>query len=109
MWDFLYIDDAIEALYRLCTQECPNGVYNFGSGDVRQLKDYVLEMAQITHTESELRFGVIPYPKTGMVSQLKLTEPDVSKLEKELGWHGSRTFADGIRIIIDRINNKVKR
>ncbi len=38
MWDFLYIDDAIEALYRLCTQECPNGVYNFGSGDVRQLR-----------------------------------------------------------------------
>ena len=105
MWDFLYIDDAIEALYRLCTQGCPNGVYNFGSGDVRQLKDYVLEMAQITHTESELRFGVIPYPKTGMVSLW----PDVSKLEKELGWHGSRTFADGIRIIIDRINNKVKR
>ena len=96
MWDFLYIDDAIEALYRLCTQECPNGVYNFGSGDVRQLKDYVLEMAQITHTESELRFVVIPYPKTGMVSLW----PDVSKLEKELGWHAEKTFSMGIKSII---------
>lgn len=96
MWDFLYIDDAIEALYRLCTQECPNGVYNFGSGDVRQLKDYVLEMARITRTESELRFGAVPYPKTGMVSLW----PDVSKLEKELGWHAEKTFSMGIKSII---------
>lgn len=99
MWDFLYIDDAIEALYRLCTQECPNGVYNFGSGDVRQLKDYVLEMARITRTESELRFGAIPYPKTGMVSLW----PDVSKLEKELGWHAATDFSTGIWNVKNRL------
>ena len=82
MWDFLYIDDAIEALYRLCTQECPNGVYNFGSGDMRQLRDYVMEMAQITHTESELRVWRNSYSTTGIVSLW----PDVSKLEHELDW-----------------------
>ena len=103
MWDFLYIDDAIEALYRLCTQECPNGVYNFGSGDVRQLRDYVMEMAQITHTESELRFGAIPYSTTGIVSLW----PDVSKLEHELDWSAKRPFAVGINTILDIMNNQM--
>lgn len=27
MWDYLYIDDAIEGLIRLCKEPCPDGVY----------------------------------------------------------------------------------
>lgn len=95
-WDFLYLDDATSALYRLCTCACPNGVYNFGSGDVRQLKDYVLEMARITETGSELQFGAIPYPPTGMVSLW----PDISKLKRELDWTPAYSFEDGIISIL---------
>lgn len=100
MWDYLYIDDAIEALYKLCTQECPNGVYNFGSGDVRQLKEYVEEMRIITGTSAELKYGAIPYPATGMVSLW----PDVSKLKTELKWEPKTSFSKGIRNIIHRFS-----
>lgn len=100
MWDFLYIDDAVEALAQLCWKSCPNGVYNFGSGDVRQLKDYVFEMAQLTLTKSDLQFGVVPYPMTGMVSLW----PDISKLKRELGWEPQVTFAEGIRTIINAMD-----
>lgn len=93
MWDFLYIDDAIDALCCLCEQDCPNGAYNFGSGDVRQLKDYIMEMAEITNTKSDLKFGAVPYPFTGMVSLW----PDVSRLKQELNWRAKTNFADGIR------------
>ena len=96
MWDYLHIDDAIVALHRLCTMPCKDGVYNFGSGDARPLRDYIQEMAQITGSRSELRFGAIPYPETGMVS----IWPDVSKLKKELGWSPKISFCEGIRSII---------
>ena len=99
-WDFLYIEDAVEALYRLCTWNCPDGIYNFGSGDTRQLKDYILEMAQITGTDSELRFGSIPYPPTGMVS----LSPNVSKLCRELKWAPKTAFAQGIGHVLEALN-----
>ena len=41
MWDYLFVDDAIEGIIGLCHKECDDGAYNFGSGDCRQLKDFV--------------------------------------------------------------------
>lgn len=102
MWDFLYIEDAVDALVGLCEKDCSNGVYNFGSGDVRQLKEYILEMAEITNTKSELQFGAIPYPDTGMVSLW----PDISKLKKELDWSPQVRFAEGIRSVLTALQRK---
>ena len=99
-WDYLYIDDAIEGLFQLCYKDGADGVYNFGSGDVRQLKDYVLEMAELTQTKSELRFGSIPYPETGMVS----IWPDISKLRREIGWSAQVTFAEGVGRVLAAMN-----
>lgn len=96
MWDYLYIDDAIDGVIRLCKDPCPDGVYNFGSGDARPLRKYVEEMAQLTRTNSELLYGAVPYPETGMVS----IWPDVSKLKRELGWAPEVSFEEGIQSII---------
>ena len=92
LWDFLYITDAVRALAMLCRESCPGGIYNIGSGDSRTLREYVLEMADITATTSTLEFGAIPYPKTGMVSIC----PDITKL-KALGWSPEVSFSEGIR------------
>ena len=97
MWDFLHINDAVEGITRLCEEDCADGVYNFGSGDVRQLRSYIEEMADITQTKSELQFGAIPYPQTGMVS----IWPNISKLKKELQWEPHVTFKEGICSILD--------
>ena len=96
-WDYLYINDAVRGLFQLCFRDCADGAYNFGSGDVRQLKEHVLEMARLTGTKSELRFGAVPYPETGMVS----IWPDISKLRRELDWEPQVTFRDGIRAVIE--------
>lgn len=99
MWDYLYIDDAIDSLIRLCKDPCPDGVYNFGSGDARPLREYVEEMARLTQTKSELLYGAVPYPETGMVS----IWPDVSKLKRELHWEPKVSFEEGIRSILKSI------
>lgn len=99
MWDFLYISDAIEGVWKLCTQSCESGAYNFGSGDVRILKSYVLEMAEITKTNSKLNFGAVPYPKTGMVS----IWPDISRMKSQLGWMPQISFKKGINIVLEEM------
>lgn len=98
LWDFLYITDAAQALARLCEDSSPGGVYNLGSGDCRPLREYVLEMAEITATTSQLQFGAIPYPETGMVS----IWPDISRL-RGLGWEPQVSFAEGIRAILEKM------
>lgn len=97
MWDFLYLPDAVGAVLDLCDKDCADGAYNFGSGDTRQLKEYVEEMKRITSSNSVLNYGAVPYPATGMVSIM----PDISKLKKEIGWGASTSFEWGIRDILD--------
>lgn len=97
MWDFLYITDAIEALSILIEKECTQGIYNLGYGDSQPLKYYVEKMHQITKSRSQLHYGAIPYPETGMVS----INPSVEKLKKT-GWKPQVSFEDGIQRIIDQ-------
>lgn len=94
-WDFLYIDDAIDALCMLIESKTSNGIYNFGSGHSAMLKDYIEIMMQITNSKSELNYGAVPYPKTGIVN----VNPDIEKLKKT-GWTAHVTFEEGIRKII---------
>lgn len=98
-WDYLYISDAIEGMMRLLDTECEDGAYNFGSGDVRQLKSYVEEMYALTKSTSKLLFGAVEYPHTGMVS----IWPDINKLQ-ETGWAAKVSFAEGIQKVINKYN-----
>lgn len=91
-WDYLFIDDAIEALIALTEKNCADGVYNLGSGDCRQLKNYVSEIKKILNSNSELNFGAIPYSKTGVVS----IHPEIRKIVKETGWTPMTSFKCGI-------------
>lgn len=102
MWDYLYIDDAVEALTMLCEKECADGVYNFGSGDCRQLKEYIEEQKDILGSNSELRFGVIPYGKAGVVS----ISPCIDKLKNEIGWQPKQSFKKGIISIVKELHLK---
>ena len=101
MWDYLHIDDAIKALYRLCVEDCADGAYNFGSGNVRTLRQYIEEMARITQSRSELCFGAVPYAETGMVSLW----PDVEKLKREVHWMPEVSFEQGILSILKHWGN----
>ena len=95
-WDFLYISDAIDALELLLTRESSAGAFNFGSGDCRPLKNFVLEMKNVTKSDRNLNFGAVPYPSTGPVSIF----PSVSKLKQELAWEPKISFKEGITKIL---------
>ncbi len=94
-WDFLHIDDAVAGLIKLIEDKSANGIYNFGSGESHELKHFVEKMYKITKSKSELRFGAVPYPETGIVN----VNPCVEKL-KELGWKPKTSFEEGINKII---------
>lgn len=97
MWDFLYIDDAVDALLKLLQSESAEGVYNFGSGVSRQLKDYIEIMHNVAKSKSPLLYGAVAYPDTGMVH----TNPSISRLCEAIDWKPKVSFAEGIRRVVD--------
>lgn len=101
-WDFLYIDDAVDALKLLIDiSEC-SGIYNFGSGYSAPLRKFVEIMAEITQSSSMLNYGAIPYPKTGIVK----VNPNVQKL-LSIGWQPKVSFEMGIKEIIKNMNGEI--
>lgn len=95
MWDYLFIDDAVEGVLGLCQKECVDGAYNFGSGDCRPLKEFVLEIKDILNSKSKLNFGTVPYTDAGVVS----IQPNIDKLT-DTGWKAKISFREGIKEII---------
>ncbi len=90
-WDYLFVDDAMDGLLRLCKSDQPGGVYNFATGNYHALREYILGMKAAVGSSSEIEFGAIEY--NGMYIDLR---PDVSKL-RATGWMPTTSFEDGIR------------
>lgn len=98
IWDFMYVDDAIAALYMLIENSEVEGVFNFGSGEAKPLREYVYIMRELTQSTSKINYGAVPYPKTGMVH----TNPSIEKLRKFTGYTIQTKFEEGIKKIILR-------
>ena len=92
LWDYLYVDDAVEGVYALCRNEKANGAYNFATGHHRKLKDYVMDIHDVIGSRSRVRFGVVEY--NGLYIDL---QPIVEKLKNETKWECKTSFCEGIR------------
>lgn len=103
MWDFLYIDDAVDALCRLVHAH-QQGVYNFASGDCRVLRSFIDEMKCVLKSDSVINYGKIQYPESGIVS----LQPCVNKLQTTIPWKPSVSFAQGIEMVASDIMGKDK-
>lgn len=115
-WDYLYIDDAVEAIMTLCTK-FTGDTYNIGSGDIRPLKDYVEEIRDIVeeyvqgsakgstacdtavneHADNGLlRFGVRGDNAEGSAD----LSPDTTRI-RLLGFEPKVSFREGIKKVIE--------
>lgn len=103
MWDYLYSEDAAKAMLLLADKGVGNKVYVLGSGRVRQLKDFIQEMYDITSEE----YGAVGVIKIGAKAyadkQVMYLGADISELRKDTGFEPEVGFGDGIRRTIEAI------
>jgi len=102
LWDYLYIEDAVDVLYKLINHD-GLGVTNFASGVNIRLKDFVLLAKEITNSNSTINFGSVPYRD----NQVMNMEPDISKITNLLNWQPKNTYYDGLSKIIKSYNNRI--
>jgi len=93
--DFIYIDDAIEALHRLCTYAGPYRIFNVGSGVGTSVNAIIASIA--AEMESVPRAEYQETRKFDVPSNI--LSCDLAR--RELKWHAATTFAAGLRATID--------
>lgn len=59
-YDFIYVDDLIEAVYRLGEKETNKAFYYIGSGSPRQLKEYLLRIGLLAGYADKVGIGIRP-------------------------------------------------
>lgn len=96
MWDYLYSDDAAEALYLMAEKGKDGAVYVLGSGKSRKLKDFMIDIRDVVDRDMLLGLGEIPY----LPDQAMHLEADISSLIKDTGWEPKISFKEGIYQLI---------
>lgn len=92
-YDFIYVDDLLEAVLRLGECLTTNTCYLVGSGAPRILKDYLKEIGTLYGREDLIKIGV--RPDDGIEYRYEMF--DNSDLVKDIGEYASTSFTEGIK------------
>lgn len=94
-YDFIYVDDLIEAVYRLGTLnfcECQQRNFFIGSGKPRILKDYLHRIGELTDRQDLISLN--ERPDDGIRYSKEMF--DINPLITEIGNYVSTSFDEGI-------------
>lgn len=96
-YDFIYVDDLLEAVYRLGNSETKQASYYIGSGSPRILKEYLLEIGKLAGMQEKVGIGI--RPDDGIKYDFSMF--DISSLKEAIGEYVSTSFEEGIMKTID--------
>lgn len=101
MYDFIYIDDAVEMLTLIAENGRKNKNYYIGSMEPRRLRDFIYEMRDCVDPSMEI--GIGEYKEYIGVS-LTYQEIDIKACYHDFGFVPRYSFQDGIRQTIEWMN-----
>lgn len=96
-YDFIYVDDLIEAVYRLGAYETEKSFYYIGSGAPRILKEYLLRIGELVGYATKVGIGI--RPDDGIKYSMDMF--DNSSLVAAVGNYVSTDFDKGINKTIN--------
>lgn len=104
-WDYVYIDDVIEALVAIGRYGKNKKCYTIGSGVARPIKEYIIELKNILNPNAKLSIGVLPY-KTDRIDNSVV---DITNLCNDTKFYPKVSFAEGIKKTIEFFKNGDKK
>src|SRR5262249_62055976 len=89
--DYIYIDDAVEALLALAASDTAEGVYNVGTGAGTALVDMARAIVAIAGSG---RIEHVEWPP--LAEQIETGDfiADVSRIRRDVGWRAAVTLGD---------------
>lgn len=101
-WDYIYIDDLIEAIYLIGTKGKTGAFYTVGHGDNCPLKEYIFKIRDIINPNLPLGIGAVPYSSDKLPSSCV----DLTPLYQDTGFIPKISFNKGIRKVIDELKKE---
>lgn len=92
IWDYLYVEDAAEALARIAMTSGGLGAVNLGSGVGIPVKEVVQELSRQINPEIKINYGAIPFRP----DQVMHLEADISYLSSVTGWAPKTSLKEGL-------------
>ena len=101
-WNYIYIDDLINALYLIGEKGKNMETYAVGSYENKPLSTYIKQIATIINPDIKLNIGAVPY-KTNRIDNSIM---DITKLHNDTGFVPQINFEEGIRKTIEYYKEK---
>ena len=101
-WDYLYVRDAVEALYLIAKNGVDGKIYCLGSGKTRELKDYIFAIRDAVSPQLQVNIGHLPYNS----NQVMYLCADISELCEDTGFVVKTSFEEGIKETIRWVREK---
>ena len=99
LWDYIYIDDVVEALIAIGEKGKGGAVYAVGHGDNWPLSKYIDIIHEKIDSSLPMGIGEIPYKSDVLPSSCI----DLTDLEQDTGFKPKIDFRQGITKVIQRI------
>ena len=96
LWDYLYVDDAAEALIAMGERGKDGAVYPVGSGQARPLHEYFELLRDAVNPKLPLGLGELPYPP----NQVMHLQADITELTRDTGFKPTVPFEEGISWVV---------
>ena len=93
LWDYLYADDAGDAILAIAEKGLDGKAYPLGSGNGRKLSEYIEDIRRNINHKVEVKYGAkdyYPHQPMHLVADLK-------ELTADTGWKPSYSFDKGIK------------
>lgn len=97
LYDFIYIDDAVEAFLAIGNSGVNNRTYYIGNPAPKKLKEFLYEMRDAVNPDLDIGVGEIPFCGVS----LSYDEFDLNTLKQDTGFVTKVDFATGIRKTAD--------
>ncbi|MFH1055296.1 MAG: NAD-dependent epimerase/dehydratase family protein [Candidatus Altiarchaeota archaeon] len=91
-WDYIYIDDAVNAVISAAENQKANGFFNLGSGQAYTVRHVAEKARDLINPNLKLGLGKIPYAP----GQIMHLEADINSLRTATGWSPKVELADGL-------------
>lgn len=91
-YDFIYVDDLIEAVYRLGDAAVTRNTFFIGSGAPRPLREYLLRIGELISQQERIKIGI--RPDDGIRYDMSMF--DTNPLVQDIGEYVRHTFDEGI-------------
>lgn len=96
IWDYLYADDAGDAILAIAEKGIDGKAYPLGSGKGRKLSEYIEDIHKAINPDVEVKYGAkdyYPHQPMHLVA-------DLQELMLDTHWEPSYNFVDGIKTFV---------